>query len=150
MKTFYEMIQILEGRSWMDIANSGPSHWDDPNDKPAPSFSKELIGPENQPPTPFYANINVEEGYWTCDAFFAYDYKLNGSENPASEPVQESDGVMFKKPGRRLELLPSEMRGEAIQWVQRQVDWWVKNYDRIERDREESDNAKDRYDDRGY
>jgi hypothetical protein len=138
MKTFYEMIQILEGRSWMDIANSGPSHWDDPNDKPAPSFSKEFIGPEDSPPNPFYANIDVEEGYWTCDLkadvpFFAYDYKLNGSENHASMPVQEDDGVMFKNPGKRLELLPPGIKDAAVRWVQKRVDWEMEHYEENQR-----------------
>lgn len=150
MKTFYEMIQILEGRSWEDIVNSGPSHWDDPNDGVKPSFSTELMGPENSPPVPFYANIDVEEGYWTCDVFFAYDYKLDGSENPASQPVQESDGVTFKNPGKRLELLPASIRERATQWVEKQVDWWVKNHDRIERERDSYENAPDRRDARGY
>ena len=134
MKSFYEMIQILEGRSWADIANSVPSHWDDPSfDNVDPSFSRELMGPESSPPVPFFAKIDVDEGYWTCDLkseipFFAYDYKLNGSEDPASGAVQEGDGVTFKNPGKRLELLPDGMREKAVQWVQKEVDWFIKNY----------------------
>lgn len=141
MKTFYEMLQILERRrTWQNVVNSGPSHWDDPGAEYVdPTFHVDLMGLENHPPVPFFASIFVHEGYWECELtsstpFFAHGYRLDGSENPASRPVQENDGVKFQNPGKRLELLPDSIRDRAIKWVDDEIKWQIKNYSERERD----------------
>jgi len=103
-----------------------------------PSFSK-ILGED--PGDPFSAEVDVEEGHWTVSGpLWAVGYVMNGSEPKAGGPVQEEKGVVFKTPGRRLENLPPALKMAATNWIDKEVEWSIQNYEEEDpRDHEDRD-----------
>lgn len=125
MKNFYDMWMMLE--SYDD--DYGPI-----------SFSR-ILG-EGDIEAPFSVEVHVEDGRWEArGGIWVSGYVPNGSEKPASKPVaytagqkdprgivSDVTGTDFENPGRRLELLPTSIRAEAVAWVDKQVEDAVRNY----------------------
>lgn len=139
MKTFYEMIQILnkaKGISEVSDDYGAGDYYDDPDI----SFSK-ILG-EGDDQADFSVEVDIENGHWEAKgSIWVLGYVPNGSENPASEPVaytagqKDSRGIVsrttgteFMKPGKHLDLLPVSIKAEAIAWVDREVKDAMNNY----------------------
>lgn len=126
MKSFYEMLKILEGTNYDAWLASGY------DDSVEPSFER-FLG-EGDLDSPFVVKVYVDEGAWTATGpIWVLGYVLNGSENPASEPVAYEDGegyngTKFMKPGKRLELLPLSIRADAIKWVDKEVERAIQDH----------------------
>jgi hypothetical protein len=142
MKSFYEMLIILEGRrnyGGTNIALWLASGYDDKDDPPI-VFST-ILG-EGDSKADFSVPIGVSDGHWEATGpLWALDYVPNGTENPASQPiaytagqkdehgvVSRTTGTEFMKPGKRLELLPLSIRADAIKWVDEHVEEAIKDF----------------------
>jgi len=134
MKTFYEMMMILDkakglqewGGASFDYGAGEMGDW--------PSFSK-VLGEDDE--DPFTLEVYVSEGNWEVEgSIYVKRYVLNGSESPASQPVAyetgDNPGVEFKNPGKKLELLPASIKANAIAWVNEEVIRAIENYDPYE------------------
>lgn len=133
MKNFYEMWQILEGTdydAWLEKPyQDAEEHW-----SRVSNFQK-VLGEDEE--DPFSLEVDVTDGHWeSTGSIWVKDYLPNGSENPASEPEaihaggrygHKHNGTLFKKPGKRLELLPASIRAEAIKWIDKEVDYRIAN-----------------------
>lgn len=126
MKSFYEMIRILEEsrglkEHWADDYGAG-----DMDGHPV-NFSRYLG--EDDEDAPFAVEVNINDGHWEAmGPIWVLGYVPNGSENPASAPVRKSTGTEFMKPGKRLELLPVSVRNGAVEWVNKRVQREVERY----------------------
>lgn len=139
MKSFYEMMQILDGNRKADhIIEIGLF----PDPFEMFSDSEVILGEDED--EPFSAVVDIEEGgHWAFGRGGSYGlyvrgYVLTGEENPASEPFQDppgprhSGGVEFGNPGRRLENIHSPLKEKVSKWLDDSVErymWW-KVYDR--------------------
>jgi hypothetical protein len=137
MKTFNEW---LKGRV---ISENDPDYRE-------PSFSK-ILGEDGD--EPFTVEVDVAEGHWTVSGpLWAVGYVMNGSEPKAGGPVQEEKGVvMFKTPGRRLENLPPALKMAATTWIDKEVEWFIQNYEEEDpRDHEDHEPYNSDPDGHGY
>lgn len=110
MKTFYEMLRILEHES-----------------EPRVYLHRKMLGEDEG--SPFCLEVNADNDGWECDnEIWVKGYVPNGSENPASRPTPETkwphsseEGTTFKNPGRHLEMLPQSIRAGAVEWTEKEV-----------------------------
>lgn len=141
MKSFYEMLRILEGAGW-DGGYDGrydhpPKEWDHED----VSIRELVLGEDEE--DPFHLVVDINSGEWECTSdIWVRDYVLNGSENPLSRPKNDTKfsdqksemGATFENPGKGLELLPASIRNAAIDWVDKKVQKAIENYDPSEGD----------------
>lgn len=140
MKSFYDMWRIVEGAKGVNEVSDDYGAGDYYNDHDI-SFTK-VLG-EGDDKSDFSVEVDVENGEWEAKGpIWVLGYVPNGSENPASEPVlyragekgpygtvNKTTGTEFMKPGKRLELLPASIRGEAVKWVEKMVQWEMDHYE---------------------
>ena len=145
MKSFYEMLVILEGSKRLN------EYWweNGPPDADVPSFKK-VIGEDKD--DPYTAEVYVYDGGWKITGGFWVRNRLrDGSEPAISQPKfyvagqKEKNGATipytgtdFENPGENLENLPEPLRSEAIKWVNKEVEWAIDNY--------KEDDPRDYYD----
>lgn len=158
MKTFYEMLQILEGANEpygkkMLAEGSGPVFGED-EDEPY-SVQVDILDPD------WY---NVAH-YWVVDGGFYVRNRLqDGTEPPISRPefqiagqtkdrwgkTAEYTGTDFMNPGKNLENLPEPLRSHARDWLDKQVDHYLSNHDPDGYGGDEGDDYNPDPDGRGY
>lgn len=129
MKSFYEMVKILEDYdSWLQAPyQDAEEAWSRRS-----TFSTVLGDDDGEP---FTVEVDVNDGDWRpMGSIWVDGYVPDGSENPASQPVSytagqkardgsviRTTGTEFKNPGRDLELLPARVRDAAIAWINKEV-----------------------------
>lgn len=135
MKTFYEMLKILEGSKRLD------EYWweNGPRDSDVPVFSK-VIGEDED--DPYTTEVYISDRGWEITGGFWVKGRLrDGSEPTISQPEfyvagqkDKSGGTIrytgtdFNNPGDHLENLPEPLRSDAIKWVNKEVEWAIDNY----------------------
>jgi len=142
MKTFYEMMMILEKAKGLNENRRGggwASAWDDYGWQDSIRIHK-VLGEDDDDPFTLEVDI-TEEGWEVLDGgIFVVGYVPNGSENPASKPEAYTDdqlsgsrlGTLFRNPGKKLELLPASIKAAAVDWVDKQAQEAIENYDPYE------------------
>lgn len=135
MKTFYEMLQILnegriDGHHW--TSNTWLSDYGAGDVGPYESFSASRVVLGEDDDEPFSAVVDIDKGHWKFGkgmdyGLYARGYVLTGEENPASEPEYDPPGkghrggVDFKNPGRYLENLHHPLKEQAAKWLDEEV-----------------------------
>jgi hypothetical protein len=107
MKTFYEMLMILEG------VRGG--------DEGSVRFVR-MLGEEGD--EPFSIEVEYSDGDWE-----PYNDSSLAVKKEGASGSDDDDWVVFKNPGRRLEGVPEPVRSRALAWIESQVKWLADNHE---------------------
>jgi hypothetical protein len=132
MKTFYEMIKILESVKSEGYHYEGPEH-----DERDISYSL-LVGEDEG--SPCSCEIDGENNVWEPrNGIFIADYVPNGTENPITKPkyykpgslpAWPSGGTDFDNPGEGLKNLPNAPAIERCEkFIEDEINRYFGSYD---------------------
>jgi hypothetical protein len=150
MKSFYEMLRILENVN--ESYGRGHVFGEDEDD-------------------PYSAEVNILDPdwynvahYWEVEGSFYVRNRLqDGSEPPISKPefqvagktkdrwgnIDKYTGTEFMNPGKNLENLPEPLGSHARDWLDKEVDRYLGNYNPDD-SRDDGDNYNPDPDGHGY
>lgn len=150
MKSFYEMMIILEGLKNGDT--SGYREWgyhDGPEyDEEEINYSRLLIGEDDD--SFCSAEVSGTDSAWSLDpgGVFVRDYVPTGKENPISKPkYQEPEGrsrggTEFGNPGENFKNLPPDLARKCFNFIDAEVRRYIGSY--TPDDPRDSDESRDR------
>lgn len=161
MKSFYEMMMILEG---LKNGGSGYREWGsydgppDYYDEEEINYSNLVIGEDQDDFCS--AEVSGTDSAWSLvSGVFVRGYVPTGKENPISKPkYQEPDqhnrgGTDFENPGKNFENMPPDLARKCIDFIDAEVKRYIGNYTPDDprdydepRGREWDDQDQDRYD----
>lgn len=139
MKSFYEMMVILEGLK--NKVGSGYREWGGYDGPPDYYDEKEInyrnlvVGEDDDDFCS--ATVSGTDGAWSLDpgGVFVLGYVPTGKENPISKPkYQEPDqhsrgGTEFENPGENFENMPPDLARKCIDFIDTEVKKHIGNYD---------------------
>ena len=121
MKSFYEMLQILEN------LNEPPQSYFEPTDIPEINYHDLLIGEDDD--AFCTTTVSGTDMNWKIDGtLFINNYTLTEEENPKSKPIQHKNGVEFMNPGKRLENISDDLAISCEKYIDQEVENYLENY----------------------
>ena len=135
MKTFYEMLQILEcsknggGRAYFEALNL-----DHPPDDEEINYDGLVIGEDEDDFCT--AAVSGTDSSWSLDrgGIFVRGYVPTGKENPTSKPKYEEPdehsvgGTYFENPGDRFENMPPDLARKCSDFIDAEVRRYIGSY----------------------
>jgi len=137
MKTFYEMLQILEGsKNGGGRAYFEAMDLDHPPDDEEINYDGLVVGDDDND----FCNASVSgtDSSWSLDpgGIFVRGYVPTGKENPISKPKYEEPGkyssrggTNFENPGELLENMPPDLARKCSDFIDAEVRRYIGSYD---------------------